>query len=152
MRKLTMLAFAVVALLALPALGQGGKEHGSVEQQIAALSDQFSQAFANADIGFLEKRLADDYTGIHSDAKLSTKAQEIGNVKASTLKWDSVDLHDRKIHRYGDTVVVVGLASSKGTIGGKPYSGDYRTTNVWVKRNGNWQVVAFQSTKVPESH
>ena len=153
MRKLTVVALAaVVALLALPALAQGGKEHGNIEQQIASLDDQFSQAFGKADVAFMEKYLADNYTGIHSDGKLSTKAQEIEHVKSSNLKWDYVKVRDRQIHSYGNMVVLVQLASSKGTLAGKPYSGEYNTTHVWVKRNGNWQIVAFQSTKVPESH
>jgi len=42
--------------------------------------------------------------------------------------------------------VVIVLASSTGTLGGEPYSGDFRTTQVWVKQKGNWKVVAFQST------
>jgi ketosteroid isomerase-like protein len=121
---------------------------GNAEKQVAALADQFTQAFEKADTGFMEKYFADEYTGIHSDGKLSTKAQEIDNVKSGNLKWASVDVHDRKIHVYGDTALVTGLSSSTGTIGGKPYSGDYRTTQVWVKQKGDWKVVALQSTRV----
>jgi hypothetical protein len=36
------------------------------------------------------------------------------------------------------------LAFSTGTVGGNPYSGDFRTTQVWVRHKGNWQIVAFQ--------
>jgi ketosteroid isomerase-like protein len=134
-----------ICLLFVPlAWSQGG----NVEQQINALADQFTQAFGKADTGFMEKYFADDFTGIHSDGKLSTKAQEIDNVKSGTLKWASVDLHERKIRVYRETAVVVGLASSTGTVGGKPYSGDFRTTQIWVKHKGNWKVVAFQSTRV----
>jgi uncharacterized protein (TIGR02246 family) len=120
----------------------------NVEKQVKALTDQFTQAFEKGDTAFMDKYFADNYTGIHSDGKVSTKAQEIENVKSGNLKWATVDLHDRKIRVYGDTALVIGLSSSTGTVGGKPYNGDFRTTQTWVKQKGNWMVVAFQSTRV----
>ena len=169
--KIIALALVAISLLVVPlAWSQGGnppastKESGKTsghgmtaveqtasadaEQQIAALSDQVAQAYSKADTGFMEKYFADEFTAIHSDGKLSTKAQEIDNLKSSTLKWESVDVHESKIRAYGDTAVVIRLASSKGTLGGKPYSGDFRTTQFWVKHKGNWKMVAFQSTRV----
>jgi ketosteroid isomerase-like protein len=128
-----------------------GSKGGAVEAQIARLADQFIQAFEKADVGFMQKYFAEEFTAIHSDGKLSTKAQEIDNIKSGVLKWESVDTHERKVHAYGDTAVVIGFASSKGTLGGKPYSGDYRTTQYWVKHNGDWKVAAFQSTRVAGS-
>ena len=143
--KLIALVLVTICLLVVPlAWSQGG----TVEEQVKALADQFSQAFGKADTGFMEKYFADDFTGIHSDGKLSTKAQEIDNVKSGSLKWASVDVHERKIRVYGETAVVVALSSSTGTFNGKPYSGDFRTTQVWVKHKGNWKVVAFQTTRV----
>ena len=147
MKSVKLIAPVLVTIclvVVLLAWSQGG----NAEQQIAALADQFTQAFGKADTVFMEKYFADEFTGVHSDGNLSTKAQEINNVKSGTLKWASVDLHERKIHVYGETAVVVGLASSTGSVGGKPYSGDYRTTQVWVKHKGNWKIVAFQSTRV----
>ena len=147
MKKMRIIvpAVLVVCLLVVPlAWSQGG----NAEEQIGALSDQFVQAMAKADTAFMEKHFADEFTAIHSDGKLTTKAQEIENLKSSTLKWDSVDVQDRKIHVYGDAATVIMLATSKGTISGKPYSGDFRTTQVWVKNKGNWKMVAFQSTRV----
>jgi uncharacterized protein (TIGR02246 family) len=171
MRKVNLIVLAVVAIYLLTAplaLGQGGnppastKESGatsghgqtaveqtskSIEQQIAALSDQAVHAYLKGDTGFIEKHYADDATIIHSDGKLSTKAQEIENFKSGALKYESIDVHDRKIRVYGNTAVVVALSSTKGTLGGKPFSGDFRSTRIWVKEHGNWKIVEFQSTR-----
>jgi len=175
MRKVNVIVLALVAIYLLAAslaLGQGGnppastKESGAtsghgmtaveqtgkgganVEQQIAALSDQFYKAYATPDTGFMEKYFADDFTAIHSDGKVATKAQEIDSVKSGVLRWESTDLHERKIHAYGNTALVVTLASSKGTFRGKPYSGDYRNTLFWAKQKGNWQLVLLHITRV----
>lgn len=126
-----------------------GSDVGKVEQQINVLADQFIEAFKKADTSFMEKYFGEQFAAIHSNGQLYSKAQEIDNVKSGTLKWATVDTHERKIYAYGDSAVVVGLASSTGTVGGEPYSGDYRTTQLWVKQNGSWKVAAFQSTRVP---
>ena len=148
MRKVRLLLVAlplICVLIPTLALGQGG----SAEQQITALTDQLNQAFGKGDSGWMEKHFADDFTAIHSNGALVTKAQEIDNVKTGKIKWATVDLHDRQIRVFGDTAVVTTLASSTGTVGGTPYSGDFRTTQIWVKHKGDWKMVAFQSTRVP---
>jgi hypothetical protein len=45
---------------------------------------------------------------------------------------------------------VVGSDTEKSTYHGKDSSGQYSWTDVFVKRNGQWQAVASQSTKVPK--
>lgn len=147
MKSMRIIAPVLVAvcLLVVPlAWSQGG----NVEQQIAALDDQVRQAYWKADTGFMEKYFADDYTAIHGDGRLYTKAEEIGNYKSGALKYESIDVRERKIRAYGDTAVVIVLVSAKGTYGGKPFSADFRVTHFWVKRKGNWKIVAYQVTRV----
>ena len=148
MKKLSFIALAVVAicLLAAPlALGQGG----SVEQQIAALSDQMIQAQLKADTSYFEKHYADDATIVHGTGKLFTKAEEIADLKSGSLKYETNEARERTIRVYGDTAVLSLLISYKGTVSGKPFSGDLRRTVVWVKQKGNWKIVAYQVTRLP---
>ena len=121
---------------------------GTVEQEIKALQGQLRQATLKGDTSFFEKYWADDYVAIHGDGKLSTKAQEIENFKSGTTRYESIEVREVKIRTYGDTVVVNWLGSVKATINGKPYSGDFRNTRVWVKQNGNWKIVLFQITRL----
>jgi len=46
--------------------------------------------------------------------------------------------------------VVTGRSNPKGTIDGKDVSGPIRFTRVYVKRNGNWQSVLFQQTRIAQ--
>ncbi len=147
MRKINPIALALVTvcLLAVPlAIGQGG----SPEQQISALSDQMIEAQLKADISYFEKHYADDATIIHGDGETFTKAKEIGDLKSGSLKYELNDVRERRIRVYGDTAIVAFLISYKGTVNGKPYSGDLRRTVVWAKQNGIWNVVAYQVTRL----
>jgi hypothetical protein len=44
--------------------------------------------------------------------------------------------------------VVNGLAKTEGLREGKEFKWNLRFTNVWVKRNGRWQRVAFHDSAI----
>ncbi len=168
--KLTVLALvAISSLLVLPAWSQGGnppastKESGAtsghgmtaaeqtgkssgenVEQQINTLTDQAVQALLKGDTSFFEKYYADDVMIIRGPGAQYTKAQEIEFFKSGANKFEAYDVHEKKIHTYGDTAVASMVASAKGSINRHPFSGDYRVTRVWVKQKGNWKLVLYQ--------
>jgi ketosteroid isomerase-like protein len=153
MRKLVLsLCLPSVVL----AVGQGHKAVAqttdaavlNAQQEIKTLQGQVLQAILKSDTSVMEKYYADDYIAIHGDGKLTTKAQEIDNFKSGVTKYDSITVREAKIRIYGDTAVVNALAAVKTIVNGQPYSGDVRNTRVWVKQNGNWKLVVFQTTRV----
>ena len=148
MRKVNLIVLALVAMIYLLAAQVALAQGGSAEQQISALSDQMIQAQLKADTSYFEKNYADNATIVHGNGKLFTKAQEIADLKSGSLKYETNEVRERKIHVYGDTAVVAFLISYKGTVSGKPFSGDLRRTVVWVKQKGNWKIVAYQVTRL----
>jgi len=121
---------------------------GNTEQQIRTLHDEGRQAALKGDAGFFEKHLAAGYFGIGGDGRLSTKAESVQDFKSGVIKYNSIDERDVKVDTYGNTAVVNSVASVKMTANGKPISGDYRATFVYVKQGGDWREVSFQSTPV----
>jgi len=128
-----------------------GSEGGNAKQELKTLSNQAVQASLKGDSGFVEQYYADDAMVIHSDGKLLTKAQEIESIKSGNLKYESIDVRESNTLLYGNVAVVEAMSSVKGTLGGKPIGGDFRSTRTWVRRNGNWKCVAYQATRVPTS-
>jgi ketosteroid isomerase-like protein len=53
-----------------------------------------------------------------------------------------------KISVYGDSAVLTGVEHLKGTYKGVFGEGAIRFTNVFVRRDGRWQLVAHQGTWV----
>jgi hypothetical protein len=125
---------------------QSGGE--TVEQQIKALHAQLMEATLKHDPHFLEKYLADDYMAIRNDGKLTTKAQEIENYRSGATEYESIEIREATVRIHGNTAIYNSLNFINATINGKPFSGDVRTTRVWVKQNGDWKIVAFQATQV----
>ena len=56
-----------------------------------------------------------------------------------------------KLHRHGDTVVVIGATHEKGTAKGKPYEHYGRFTDTWIKHEAKWLCVASQLALIPKS-
>jgi hypothetical protein len=54
------------------------------------------------------------------------------------------------VRLYGDIAVVLPHYRQTALVNGVPRSGEFLITDVWVKRNGTWQVVARSSIMIPE--
>lgn len=119
-----------------------------VEKDIRTLHEQSRQAALSGDVNFFERHLASNYLGIGDDGRLTTKQETIQEFKSGAVKYESIDEHDVKVIMYGNAAIVNSMASVKLTANGKPISGDFRATFVYVKQGGNWREVAFQATAV----
>ncbi len=122
---------------------------GSVKQAVEKLDDEIFDAAKKGDTAVFEKILADDYIRIGDDGQMLNKAETVDAYKSGRIKWDTIDLKNRKVRVYGNTAIVTREDNMKGHIGSNEISGTYRRTIVYVKmKNGQWQDVTFQSTKV----
>jgi hypothetical protein len=45
--------------------------------------------------------------------------------------------------------VITGMARTIALVAGRESSTVLRYTDLWVERNGRWQMVAWQSTRIP---
>jgi len=108
------------------------------------------QAMASKDVAALERLLGDDLVYTHSSARLDTKRTLIDNMKSGATVYASVEASDVKAQDLGDTVVLTGSARIKVNSGGKAMDFGVRFTDVWAKRAGGWQLVAWQSTRLPD--
>jgi ketosteroid isomerase-like protein len=130
----------------VPARGQGGS--AAVEDQIKKMEKDRAAAVVKGDVATLEKLTSDDYMFINAYGQLSDKATTMNGIKTGNIKLTSNEVSDLKVRVYGDTAVVTGKSTAKGTIGGHELKGPVMFTRVYVKKNGKWQSVAFQQTPI----
>ena len=136
----------IVALLIVSTLG--AQVPSTVERDLIKLENDWSTAWQKKDAAFLQKLWADEYLSTDQDGNTFTKTQDLANVSDRGTSITSFALTDLKVHLYGDTAVVTGLNTVKSTFKGKDSSGAYRFTDVFVKRDGRWQVVATHGSLV----
>ncbi len=94
--------------------------------------------------------IADELVYTHSSARLDTKQSLIENMQTGKTRYTAVVPSDVKAQDCGDTVVLTGVARISVNSGGNAMNFGVRFTDVWANKGGNWQMVAWQSTKLPE--
>jgi ketosteroid isomerase-like protein len=118
--------------------------------RVIALDAQRMTAMSQGDVGTLNALISDDLVYTHSSARLDTKQSLIENMQTGKTVYTAVVPSDVKAQDCGDTVVLTGVARISVNSGGNAMNFGVRFTDVWVNKGGNWQMVTWQSTKLPE--
>jgi len=107
-------------------------------------------AMATKDIATLDALLADDLVYTHSSARLDTKQSLIANMKSGATVYALVDPSEVRAQDVGDAVILTGVARIKVSSNGNDLDFRVRFTDAYAKRSGRWQMVAWQSTRLPD--
>ena len=107
------------------------------------------RAMAAKDVETLESLLADDLIYTHSSARLDTKKSLIRAMVSGATVYTSIKPSDVKAQDLGDTVVLTGIAHIEVVSNGTPNAFGVRFTDVYTMRDGRWQMVTWQSTRLP---
>ena len=106
-------------------------------------------AMMKADSLTVGRYLADELVYTHSNALVESRAQHLAGLASRTTVYESIAPVEMKYRWVGDVAVGAGTVKSKGSIGGTPFDVTLRVTTVHVERGGRWQLVAWQSTRIP---
>jgi len=141
--KTTLITLVMAVSLVSAAFGAGA------DAELKTIEQQWLDAYMKSDPAFIKNLEADDYALIEADGTVSTKAQDVKATTDKTFVLKSAAMSDFKCRMIGDNAAVVTcMVKMSGTDEGKDFSGDFRGTDVFEKKNGKWMVVASQLTKV----
>jgi hypothetical protein len=105
-------------------------------------------AQVKGDVAALDRLLGSDLTYVHSSGALETKDVFLGGIKSGKYKYKAITAEDVAVRSYGDSAVLGGKATIDVAADGKDIHVVVRYTDVWVKRDGRWQMVAWHSTRL----
>jgi hypothetical protein len=118
-------------------------------QMIIDLDRKRMNAMAQKDIATLNALLSDDMVYTHSTARLDSKKSLIEAMESGRTVYTAVEPSDVKAQDLGTAVVLTGTARISVLSNGNPNSFGVRFTDVNVNNGGQWQMVAWQSTRLP---
>jgi ketosteroid isomerase-like protein len=139
-------AFSAQHVALHPRPGFDSSEQQETMRQIVDMERQAKEASLRRDADFSVRTLAEDYVAITPLGQVTTKQETISARRSGQLRYESMNVTDMVVRLYGDTAVVTARADVKGHQLGEDFSGPYRYTRVWVRRNGRWQTVSYQAT------
>ncbi len=145
MKRLVLLSGLTLAMLPV---AWAQDKPTSDEQVIRKIENEWAAALVHDDTAATDRITTEDWHLVTPDGSVQTREQANADLKSGTLKFESFRLDDLKIRVYGDTAVVIGLETEKSSYKGKDESGQYRFTDVFIKRDGKWRAVSSHIAKV----
>ena len=137
------------AILLACLLGAGHALAG-VEDDIHAAEDARYDAMIRVDGPALAAILADEFLYHQPSGKVANKQGYIASFQSGEVKIKSARRYDVTIRVYGDFATAMGSTVVDLEMKGEARVVDLRYLNVWVLRDGRWQIVARQSAIKPK--
>ena len=119
---------------------------------LTKLLHEFLQAATTNDRAVFDRFFAEDVVYTRSAGVTIHKSdimKSFNEPRSADRASQSYDADDITVHQYGNFAVVNFRLIAKPNAGGAPQY--YRNTGSFVKHDGMWQAVAWQSTKVPDA-
>jgi ketosteroid isomerase-like protein len=136
-------------LVASPAaLASAVQRVESDQDVLVKLERGWNEAFYRKDVAFIERLLAEEFTATYDDGRIGDKATELGLVAAFDQNVQSATPDEFAVRVYRDTAVVWFTLRLVGIKDGQRSEMALRYTDVWIVRDGRWQCVSSQSTRV----
>jgi ketosteroid isomerase-like protein len=141
-------------LLAAVAAGAQGPRETATTRELTGLLRQFLVDAGSGNRAGFDKFFADDLIYTRAAGVVITKAdilKSLENPQPAEENKATYSAEDITVHDYGDMAVVAfRLVGRTEHSDGKVETDHYRNTGTFLRRNGTWQVVAWQATKIPE--
>jgi len=143
MKTATLILFASVLA------GRLSLAQTPVQQEVLQFEREACKAFLDADVAMLERVLTPEFTRTLSNGEVSTRADEINELRTGKVHYDVFENYDMLARLYGnDTAVVLGKTRVKGTAEGKPFDRVVQFTDTLIKRDGRWQLAAGHVSRI----
>ena len=119
---------------------QAAKDSARIE--IEQITAEWDKAIINRDSSTLDKILTPEYSLNGMVTRNAWMANTLHHIATDTLKL----LGGPVISFYGQAVKAEAVFFWKASLDGKPViNAEYAVTDIWIKRNGHWQVLIRMS-------
>ena len=109
------------------------------------------EAQVNANASVLGQLLDDGLEYTHSNGDLDTKASFIDSLVTGTRDYISSTATIETVRIFGDVGVIRGKAKVKvGGKGRQPQDLSIGYTDIWLWKDGRWQMTAWRSARLPD--
>ncbi len=144
MRHLIVFAMAV----AMAACGVRAGAASGDEQEIRRVEALLCHAFESGDAATLRRYLDATFTQTSSRGEVTDFEQNVAEVAKREPRYEVFRNHEQKVRLYGDTAIILGITTVKGSSDGKPFEADFQYTDTWIRRNGHWKIAASHASRL----
>ena len=147
--RVIAIALLLSLLSAASLLARATNHQDKTTQDVREVERRRIQYLTGGDLTQLERLLSDDLIYTHSSGRVESKAQFLAALRSGEMKYEAMDHEDVQVRVYGDTAVLRGRSRVKLKSKGEDRNFPLRFTLVYAKQEGQWRMVAWQSTRLP---
>ena len=117
----------------------------SIEETIRRRAQEWMEAGRRRDAAALDRLLADEFELVAARGVIDRAAwlhAALHEIEVRDFRYE-----DPRVRVYGEVAVMLSGWHQEATMAGRDWSGDFRLTDTWVRRDGRWQVVLRHSTQ-----
>lgn len=118
-------------------------------EEIINLEKETVRAIQLHNTAFFSRVYGDDFSGALSHGQQVNKAQFIGILQGSSVKYESFIASDIQVRFYRETAVATCLWSARSIVEGQRVGAQLRVTHVYINGGRGWRVIASQTTPLP---
>lgn len=147
----SLIITAAVITLASSAVAQQPKAASTRtpdERAVLDLEEAWARAVVKRDAATFKRLLAPGFV-YTEDARVQTGDELTRDIVSGTDTVTEARNEEIRTHTFGNTMIVTGWLILRGRSGGTPFERRYRFTDTWLKRNGQWQIIAAQDYLLP---
>ncbi len=135
--------------LSIGSQGVDFETHGKSNDTVELAERRRFDAMVAQDVAKLEPMLAEELYYGHSTGKVENKPQFLESIRSGSFRYHAIEVKHVDVRLYDETAILTGLVHVRVAIDGKPLETDLRYSDAYVRRDGRWQLVAWQSVRVP---
>jgi len=126
-----------------------GTDDTTATHEVTELLRQYRRALAERDATAAGRIWADNLIFINHRGEILNKVERLENLRSGATAVRYIDVREETLRTFGDdTVITTGRVTIEGRYGGRESSGAYRSSIVWAKPGGRWQIVSVQTTRI----
>ena len=121
------------------------------KQQLTQIERDIGRANIDRDYNYFERVEAEEFIFTSENGSLTTKKEDLAGLKEPAnpdYKLETYEVDDVKVTLYDKTAVVTGRVTTKAKFKGADVTKQTRFTDVFVWRDGRWQIVAGHSSRI----
>ena len=138
---------AMAALFSIPCLAKDDAR----EQSLGAAEVARFKACIDGDDAALGRLLDDELQYTHSNGDLESKSRFIAALHDGTRDYVAIDPTLDKVRIYGSVGLIHGRAHITVISGGTTNKFNISYDDVWLWKDGRWQMTSWRSTRLPEA-
>lgn len=128
--------------------GNDGAPRAADAATLLRLECEMNRAAVARDMATFRRLTAPDYTSVAPDGTTGDRAKDIASMETGKLTFTAASMSGMRVRQYENVAVLTGQNWVAGTLDGQAMSGTFQWTDTWIRRGGQWQLVATQVTAV----